>query len=385
MKKSMKPAVILRALAATLTVLILLPCLFSCGDSDTVSVKKVVGTVGDVEITYDELYFLAINYGEATKGEELDRLIRENVITNAAILMLCERNGLTYREKDFKDEIDEEIAATVEESFNGDRDAYLEAMRAYGLTESYLRYSTGLELLYGQLLDVYPEKGLVPSDEDAVLAYIRENFIHVYHVAIFNDKDDDAVANRSRMEDAYEKLSSGEYSMYDLIRRGYSEDVSDPAGNGYYISKGSTEKAYEDAAFALAIGEHSGIVESMGENNLGEYVSCYYLIQRFELDETYLDTHYYELSSAYYGSVISGDLAEIEAELSFTPNEFYLSLDLDHLLPPREHASFLLPLIISISVGVVLIGGSTAIVLILKAKHRKKNLSYTKKQEKKKK
>ena len=135
------------------------------------------------------------------------------------------------------------------------------------------------------------------------------------------------------------------------------------------------DSAYEDAAFSLKIGEVSEVVDTWGENNNGEYVSCYYLISRFELDQEYIKSNLSALQNEYYSSVIAADMEEVKQELTFVPNEFYNTLDLTELLPPEENANAG-TVILFIAIGAALIiAAATVVIVLIKRKHSAKNLT----------
>ena len=370
MKKS---SVSLKHCALALSLIIALPFFASC-----VQDKTVIGTVNGKDVYYDELYFLVSNYknsvaekcdnDQALMQTELDRLIKENITTNYAMLELCEQNGLEY--KDIEDEIDDELDLFILESFNGDKDEFRDNCEAFGLSERYVRYTLGLQLLYEKLPAIYVEDGRVATEEADVIKYIKKEFIRVNHLVIFNDEGEDPAANKAKIEEAQSLLESGE-KINSLIGRGYSEDFGDPDASGYYITKGTMVEDYESAAFALEVGQYSDIISTYSENNNGEYVSCYYIIQRLEMSDEYIEAYYNELKNDYYSSVIYKDLEEIENTLEFTPNEKYKQLDLTDL---EESKNVILIIVIS-AIGVVAVA-AIIVVLIVKGNLKKKNLSY---------
>ena len=81
------------------------------------------------------------------------------------------------------------------------------------------------------------------------------------------------------------------------------------------------------------IGGVSEIVRSRAQNNYGKYVDCYYVIQRMELDDEYIDKHLNDLSDDIAASIIAGKLDTLRDALEFVPNEYCLSLDLSALEP----------------------------------------------------
>ena len=383
-------SVFFRIGACLLALILLASSLVSCAaskDPANPDEKTVVGSVDGRDVYYDELYFLANRYMESAKqtcGDntealqaELNRLFRENVLSSYAMLRLCETHDLSLEDKEWSKKIDEEVDAYITEYFEDDRSLFESEMEEIGLTERYLRYLFGTDLLYSQLLCVYPEKGLVPTDEAELSARIKQEFIHVYHLAIFDDEGDDPAKNLQKIEEAHQLLKSGKKSMYDLIRAGYSEDFSDVSASGEYIARGTMDEAYEAAAFSLGIKEISGVVKSTGINNQNQVVPCYYVIQRFEHDDSYLESHFSELTNEYYGSVIASDLAEVEKTLVFEPNELYTSLDLTALVKPTPNDNSVWVVVLSAVGAALLIGGVTAVILI-KHNHKKKNADYKK-------
>jgi len=388
MKKASFCSMMTRALALLLLCALLPLSLFACGSSDTVDAEKVVGEVDGVKIRYDELYFLIKSYRDSIAAKHegnpedlakaLDELAREELIANAAILLLCEERGLEYKEKDLEDAVNAEIESILSSDFGGDEEAYFASLEEHGLTERYLRYTLGLDTLYDRLMTVYPKEGLVATDEAELKAYIMENFIHVYHIALFNDSmtEEEDAANFQKLTEARKKLAAGSVTMYDLIHgsrgegenkillKGYNEDISD-MGNGHYLTRGTWDKAYEEAAFSLDVNEISQVVKV---TNTSRSVPAYYLIQRFSMDEDYVEKNLSDLQDEYYAGVIYSDLQETREGLSFEPNEFYESLDLANLLPPSEEGGNALVVVLCIVGGVAIVGGIAAAVIVKKKK-----------------
>ena len=387
----------LRLAALSLVLLLLLPTLLSCASNEApteMGATEVIGSAGGVEITYDELYFLIKTY-EDTLTEQykndpeglrtaLDELVKAELIANAAIRLLCEEHGLKYKESKLSDEVDDKLEAILQSDFGGDEEAYRASMAEAGITDHYLRYTTGLDILYAELTSVYPEKGLVATSTPALRAHILDNFICTYHIALFNDTPEEDISNYARMLEAKAMLEAGTATMYDLIKgskkvagepvslAAYNEDVSDISGSGHYLTRGTWDKAYEDAAFALKMGEISDVVLATGESpKTGKTVPTYYLIQRERLDEDYIDKNLSALQDEYYASEIYSDLEEKRESLTFEPNELYESLDLANLLPVVEKDNSLLVIVLCSLGGIAILGGGVAVFVIVR--RRKKN------------
>ena len=378
MKKS---NIFLRLCALSLTLILSLPFLASCVQNET-----VIGSVDGKDVYYDELYFLVSSYknsvSEKCAGDkalmqaELDRLVKENITTNYATLELCERHGLEY--KSIENQLDKELNTFIEENFNGKKSEFRDNCKEFGISERYVRYTLGIQLLYEQLPSIYIKEKLIHTDEADVIKYVKENFIRVNHLVIFNDEGDDVNANKEKIEEAKKLLNNGE-KINTLIGAGYSEDFGDPDASGYYITKGTMVEEYEKAAFSLNVGEYSDVISTYSENNSGEYVSCFYIIQRLDLSDEYIDTYYTDLKNDYYNSVIYSDLEEIEKTLKFVPNEKYEKLDLTEL---PESTNLTLTIIIS-AVAVIFVAALVA-VFIIKHNLNKKNLSYQAKRHRRK-
>ena len=374
--KKLKP--IFKLCALMLSLLAMLSVFVSCAQD-----KTVVGTVNGKDVYYDELYFLVSNYKASVAEKygndkelmqaELDRLVKENITANYAILELCEQNGLKY--KDIENEIDDRLELFISENFNGSRSDYNKSRNDIGISKRYHRYSLGLDILSEQLPAIYVKKDGVLTKESDIIDHIKKNFIRVNHLVIFNDEGEDVDKNFAKIKQAKDLLDSG-VSMNTLIEgedfgSGFSEDFRDLDASGYYITKGTMFKDYEDAAFGLKIGEHSDIISTYSENNYGEIVSCYCIIQRLEMNEDHIDANFISLKNDYYNSIINSDLDKISEDLEFVPNEKYKKLDLTDLPKSQNPA-----IAITISCAVTIIVAAVVILIIVKQKLKKKNVSY---------
>ena len=106
----------------------------------------------------------------------------------------------------------------------------------------------------------------------------------------------------------------------------------------------------------------------------GQLVPCYYVIQRFALDEDYVEENLYALQKEYYGSVIAADMEKIRATLSFAPNDEYNSLDFCNL-PAVQEGNTATVVWICVGVGALAVTGGAIALILIKRKHKKKNLA----------
>ena len=98
----------------------------------------------------------------------------------------------------------------------------------------------------------------------------------------------------------------------------YTEDpglTSEPGG--YYFFRGEMVDSFEDAAFALAEGEMSGVVES----SYG-----YHILLRCEKEASYLDENFAAIKDTYLALRFYQVLDELTASWTMVPSEDYEKL-----------------------------------------------------------
>ncbi len=383
----MKNKIITRAAALLLALVMTLPLLVSC------SVRKVpagklaltpVGTVNGKEVLYEELYYLTANYlpslrskyGEDTEGlrEALKNTVYENIITNYAILSLCDEAGVSVDEKVLEENIQAELDALVEAECNGSRSDYRDMLKESGMTDHYMRETLRVDLLYSELPSKYASSGLIPSGEESIKAYVHENFVRTKHIAILVENGESYEENRQKAEEALSKYQSGEYAFYKLIGSKYNEDLSPlTSDDGYYSARGSMDKAYEEATLALEINRVSGVVESVGQSNItGDTVKAFYIIQRLEIDDGYVTENLADMQDKCADAMIGQKLEERKTALKFEANEFGSSLDLTSLEYPKDAFDFFVFFVV---LGCAALCAGVALIVILGVRKRKQRIA----------
>ena len=348
--------------------------------------KTEVGKVGNHTVYYDELYFLASNYARGLKSDyEGDAegykaavwdAVNKNITENYAILDLCEKEDLVYDEKELKDDIRASVELDIKAEYDGSRNDYFESQEEAGLTDRYVRFMTEVSLRYSKLATQYRETGVIPSENEELISYIQNNFAHTWHIAVFVNEGETREENLSKLKEAQALLNGEDYSMYDLIGSKYNEDVTPDYlsdAYGYYFPKGVMDEKYEEAAFSMRVGENI-IVESMANNTKGEYVECFYLIEKLPTtnddSKAEIEKNLRTLSDYVGDAIINEKKEAIKSTLSFTPNEYAKSLDITALEPVENGIDYQMIIVLVCSV-LALAAIVVAIILIRKAKTRR--------------
>ena len=295
--------------------------------------KETVLRLGDEDIPF-ELYraiFMKYKYEEDGGSdaywnnadadaafERLDKQTREELLRYYAALRLALDYGIDYHSGQIQKYVLDTINDEIENDFGG-LDEYLAALDAAYMNHSvysFLRAEMRCEeLLYSALV----EDGTVKTDDETIMsAILGGEFCHAKQILIKNDPGDDIEKNRQTAEDILTQLQLG--ADFDTLVAKYGEDmemVTRPMG--YYFTHGEMIEEFEEAAFALKIGERSGIIET----DIG-----YHIILRCEIDRAYVSGYYDELASSYLTSQYTMKVWEKESGLAFVETEFSRSLSM---------------------------------------------------------
>ena len=317
--------------------------LVSCGNDDKLN-RTAVGTVGSYEVYYEELRWLTMQYKdlyESSYGEgiwdsadtaekyraELERSVYSAIIANYAVLALCDDPILTLNGEKLIDIngttvqnlVESYVSDTIEEA--GGELSYKKELKDNYMTDSLYRFITAVDICENLVFKQYCELRMIDDSNDAAYDYIMNNFIRTKHIYIQNDAKDKVSDNRALAESVRLKLLNGE--DLDTLIANYSEDGYMSTENGYYFTHGQYSKAYENASFALEIGQVSEVIETF---------SGFYVIQRLELDTAYIMLNLLTgLKDQYLLAVFDKFVEAQKSGLSFTPNEFGSGLDLTQM------------------------------------------------------
>ncbi len=335
-----------RVTTMLLALLLTLMSLTGCGYREIkpkAGEARAVGTVDGYTVCYDELFYLTMTYQAALKStygddafdtaesrarhrEELNTLVYGAIREKYAILSLSAEIG--YGEDDVQNLVEEDMSELV--SSLGGMHEYKKMLHENYMTDRYARFASAVGILENNLLYSYVNYlGLIESDVAKVVSIVMDEDVYARtrHIAVFKDNGRSDAENRTLLEDLERQLLTG--ADFVALVEAYGED-EEQNENGYYFMRGEMQKAYEDAAFALKIGEYSAVVET---------ADAYFIIRREEKDYQHVLLNCYgegaPLYDGYQTYTLLALLDEREAELEFVPNGYCESLDLTMLRQGR--------------------------------------------------
>lgn len=323
---------------------------------------RVVGTVGNFEVRYEELRYITLLHkasldSELGKYDELDaegkaeyeRLLEERVMAdiknNYVILSLCDEYGIKTDSYAANSYVNDGIKNVVKTDFGGSMDKYKEWLKKNNITDSVLRLIFRVEFLEGELYNYVVENSTeIEYDEQNLPEFIEyvmdsEDWIRTVHV--FYPIDDQGLYNEEYLATNY-NLSSYDGrvmaqaardtvvtsywtdevrmdTMYSEIGRAPLIQGISTTGNGSYFTYGQMGDKYEAAAFAL---------EEYGVSDVIETEDGYFVIMRLLKQEDDVKAQA-EILLGYYRYAVLKELMDAEEEaLTFTGNEYFNSFEL---------------------------------------------------------
>ncbi len=298
-----------RALLIFTAFLILSLSLLSCTeipDSTEEELTPVV-KVGNTEVPFEIYRYFFMNYkseydrGDAaywtsdeTDAEATLASIKEKTLSAIhrayAVFSLCEQYGIDPYGKEIENAVDDTVKELIKTDF-GSKSAYVEALAEVYMTDSVFRFAMRSFECDEQLNRALIDAGVIKTDNETVTNAIHnpEVFCRAKQILIKNDEGESLADNLAEAKTALTAAGLGE--DFDALVAKYGEDpemIVNPTG--YYFTHNELIEEFEDAAFALEIGEMSGVVTS----HVG-----YHIILRCELDEEYVEENFAELRDSY--------------------------------------------------------------------------------------
>lgn len=279
--------------------------------------SRVVATAGDVEILYDEYYYLAmtrlqqlkLEYGEDAMSipearEKLNAFVRENLRTEShALLAIGASLGIDVEKGEIASSVDEHMASILEETFAGDREAYIQSLREGYLTDRYIRTFVAVEnYLSVEIIKALLQNGTIDDSDEAALTFLNgDGLIRVRQVVIKElvNGDGKVILSLDAAKAKAEALratvlsattdTARDAAMFVAVGESLSADTT---GDGFYFARGELKEEIEDEVFALPL---------YGVSEVFEVEDGYAFVMRMPKDEQYLKENLNTLKSkAYY-------------------------------------------------------------------------------------
>lgn len=296
--------------AAGMTAGTILLSMTACGDDKKIleSTKEdqtVVMTVAGHDVPLEIYRYVALNYksiyefaktqdiwlGESGTAllEELNADIEESIVTLYATLAMCEEYGIRADDAYITDSLDITMDAIYEE-YEYDYETYAAAIAQYHMNDSVYRFIMRNELLADELLNAMIERGEIIADEaDLRAVFDSDEFIRVKQILVASDNGKSDEENLARANELLDMVNGG--ADFDTLVQDYGEDLfMFNNDDGYYFARGSFYPEFEDAAFALDVGEVSGVVKT---------TAGYSILKRYEKDAAYIEENFIDLGNDY--------------------------------------------------------------------------------------
>lgn len=298
---------ILSAFLALLMVTSLISCSGSSIDilKSTEQDKTVVMKIDGIDVEYEIYRYISRSmlkdyneeYGwdfeKGENGKDLVKKFNDDVELTLkklySTISISKKYGIEYDNQAYIDRVDYEMS-DIYRSYDNNYASYKTDISAYYMNDAVYRFIVRNDIIAVELKDKMVDSGDINTDPDFLNSvFASDELIRVKYILI-------STSNGKTMEDCkkiadtvYSKLENGE--DFDFLLKEYNEDTY-MAGNidGRYIQRGTLNEDFEEAAFALEVGEHSDIVET----SVG-----YCIIKRLEKEQSFIEKNIKQLTNDY--------------------------------------------------------------------------------------
>lgn len=186
-------------------------------------------------------------------------IVLENLISNELLYQESQKIGIKVDEKDINEAYDSRKAQFASEA------EFLETLSQYKFTADEFKD----QIRWGLSIQNFITAQFTVTDEETKKFYDDNpdyfNQIKASHILILSNPDDDQAKKdeaKKQIEDISKRLKSGE--DFTALAKEVSQDTytKENGGDLDYFFKGQMVQPFEDAAFALEVGETSNIVET---------------------------------------------------------------------------------------------------------------------------
>jgi len=210
----------------------------------------------------------AAQEGRQMSDEDLTSVkgrILENLIDAEVLYQQSQKEGVKVDDQAINTQIE-----TIKKRFS-DEAAYKKALEGMDISEQEIRAQIQRGLAVNQLLDTHVLQKITVTEEEGKKYYDdnpnlfkQPEQVKASHILIkvaSDAKESEKIQARKKIETVQKKVRQGE--DFGLLAKDNSEGpAAQREGDIGYFSRGQMVKPFEDAAFALNVGEVSGIVET---------------------------------------------------------------------------------------------------------------------------
>jgi len=190
--------------------------------------------------------------------------LQEDVIQNLIDRVLIVKDFYKDEKRHVPDSyIDNQIAETIINQFDGDRSKYLAYLRSRGISQKDYRKEQEEDMIYGYMKQQQAKSASTVSPVK-IEAYYKENkdrfyqedSVHLRLIQIARGPDDTDDTLRTRANDVIAQLNAGT-DFGDLARK-YSQDSRKGKGGDWgWQRRSDLRKEFSDVIFTLEKGQHS--------------------------------------------------------------------------------------------------------------------------------
>lgn len=283
---------------------LLCSCFSSCMNGN----KREVMEIDGYSVPYEVYRYVCVNsrrdieseYGtdvwDSDKADEaktaLEDTIKESLASLYTVCSLGRDYGIEWDDDSIEATVNLERNALVDEY--GSEDEFSAALEEAAMTDGAFMFIKSNEILIDEVYLKIAYSDEKNSDSEYLKElFMSDSFIRVKQILVGGENGGTDEENLEIAKGIKTKLDAGE--DFDVLCREYNNDLyMFNNDTGYYITRGTRDLAFEDAAFALAIGETSDIVKT---------ASGYSIIKRYEKDARYITENLNSLTDEYFESL----------------------------------------------------------------------------------
>lgn len=310
---------------------------------------RVVGTVGDYEVKYEELRYITLLHKQSLDAEmgayesldaegrevyetALNARVMKDLKSNYVIMTLCDRYGIEVDSLAADNYVQDEIEAFVGESFESSMAAYEKWLADNDLTDNFLRLLYKVNYLEAALLDHFTTNGIdMAYGEENVAEFVQYMLndgewvrtVHAYYpkesqIMTATEAQAQAEATAVRLAEIADDEARWDEMRSAIGKAPFVSSIS-VTGHGFVFTYGQMGEEYENIAFALGEYESSSVYETE---------DGYYVLMRLPLEEDYLKENAMDFLEQYQYAVLKRYEDTCREELAFAGNDYFLTISL---------------------------------------------------------